>query len=48
MEDDYEHEDPLIVYAPSNVPGKGCDTSVFDDCFAGSIALGRLLKIRNN
>ena len=38
MEDPYEHEDPMMGYAPCNVPGRGCDPAAFDDCFAEGCA----------
>jgi histone-lysine N-methyltransferase SETMAR len=30
-DDDYEHPDPLLAYAPQNVPGRGCDGDLFDE-----------------
>ena len=33
--DDYTHPDPSLLYTPENIPGKGCDESVFEDNLAG-------------
>ncbi len=37
MDDPYDHPESLtgLAYAPSNVPGKGCDLDAFDEVVAG-------------